>query len=441
MASVSTDRRTGNLVVRAYAGLHPRTRRPLSVSETLPPDAAEAEIEAAKARQDARAAVTKGDPSLMTVGTMLDYHIDCMEADGAAPGTVDAYRSYARRHVSRIAGTRADRADAALFSRLYRDLRRPVEKGGAGLSVVTVEKIHAMLSGCWSTAKSDGRVGFNPLEGVRVPRGESPEARPLTAEDFAVLRGWLDSALAEAVRDDAGFERYSFACLVRTALHGGFRRGELAGFRRMRREERRRVEGGRAVVERGLRVARVRARKTGEGVVEKDPKSDASRRFVTMDEGTNAVLDGLEGVQGAVLADPGAAAGPETHLVSPAAGSPLDPAEITDAMAALAAELGLEPWVRAHTLRHTHATCLLQDGWDMGAVQRRLGHASIDTTVGRYGHVMPGRDGELAAGFAAVSDRMAAAAPRGDPLPPAGPAYAPECPLTGSPCARIAGAQ
>ncbi len=226
-----------------------------------------------------------------------------------------------------------------------------------------------------------------------------------------------------------------------TALHGGFRRGELAGFRRLHREERRRVEGGRAVAERGLRVARVRAHKTGEGVDEKDPKSSASKRFVTMDAASEAVLDGLGAVQGAALADRGVAAGPATHLFSHADGSPLDPKEITDAMAVLADELGLEPWVRTHTLRHTHATCLLQDGWDMRAVQRRLGHASIDTTVGRYGHVMPGRDGELAAGFAAVSDRMAAAAPRGDPPSPAGPAYAPECPLTGRPCARIAGAR
>ena len=138
MASVSTDKRTGNLVVRAYAGLHPVTRKPMSVCETLRPEASEDEIKAAKARQDARAAVTKGDPSLMTVGTLLDYHIDCLEADGAAPGTVDAYRSYRRRHVERIASVRVEKADAALFSRLYRDLRRPVSEGGAGVSATVI---------------------------------------------------------------------------------------------------------------------------------------------------------------------------------------------------------------------------------------------------------------------------------------------------------------
>ena len=438
MASVSTDRRTGNLVVRAYAGLHPVTRKPMSVCETLRPEASEDEIKAAKARQDARAAVTKGDPSLMTVGTLLDYHIDCLEADGAAPGTVDAYRSYRRRHVERIASVRVEKADAALFSRLYRDLRRPVSEGGAGLSVVTVEKIHAMLSGCFSTAKADGRLPANPLLGVKVPRGRSPEARPLSSEDFARLRAWIDRTIAEPVADDEGFERCVLACLARTALHGGFRRGELAGFRRMHREERRRVEGGRATVERGLRVARVRARKTGAGVIEKDPKSEASKRFVTMDEGSEAVLDGLAEVQEAVLAGHGVAVGPETHLFTHADGAPLDPKEITDAMGELAAELGLAPWVRTHTLRHTHATYLIRDGWDMKAVQHRLGQASLDVTMNRYSHVLPGRDGEVAAGFAGISDRMAEAAPRAAPR-----LRAPCCPLPGAagacPLARNAG--
>lgn len=441
MASVTVDKRTGNFAVRAYAGINPATRCPMSVSETLPRTATEGEIEAAKARQDARAAVTKGDPSLMDVGTLLDYHIDCMEADGAAPGTVDAYRSYARRHVSRIARVRVPDAGPAVFTRLYRDLRRPKDEGGAGLSAATVEKIHAMLSGCFATAKADGRIADNPLAEVKVAHVDPDEAEPLSPEDFAALRAYLDRALSEPVDGDEGWWRYMIACLVWTALHGGFRRGELCGFRRRRRETRWRVEDGELVEERGLFVRKVRARKTGEGVIEKDPKSDASIRFVAMDAASEAVLDALEAVQDAVLADHGLRAGPDTHLFSHADGWPLDPREVTDAMAALAEELGLAPWVRVHTLRHTHATYLLLNGWDMVSVQRRLGHASSATTTGRYGHVLPGRGSEVAGGFARISDRMAA---RGRVSPefatPTPPAYAPKCPLSGETCARFAGA-
>jgi len=36
---------------------------------------------------------------------------------------------------------------------------------------------------------------------------------------------------------------------------------------------------------------------------------------------------------------------------------------------------------RPHLFRHTHATDLIRDGWEMAHVQKRLGHASIQTTV------------------------------------------------------------
>ena len=51
MAYVTTDRRTGNYLVRAYAGIRPDTGRPFSVSETLPAMVTEAEIDEGCAAQ------------------------------------------------------------------------------------------------------------------------------------------------------------------------------------------------------------------------------------------------------------------------------------------------------------------------------------------------------------------------------------------------------
>jgi integrase/recombinase XerD len=44
--------------------------------------------------------------------------------------------------------------------------------------------------------------------------------------------------------------------------------------------------------------------------------------------------------------------------------------------------------VSPHLLRHTHATELIKSGWDMSYVQKRLGHASIQTTVNTYVHLL-----------------------------------------------------
>lgn len=43
--------------------------------------------------------------------------------------------------------------------------------------------------------------------------------------------------------------------------------------------------------------------------------------------------------------------------------------------------------VNPHLFRHTHATELIRQGWDMAHVQKRLGHASVQTTINTYAHL------------------------------------------------------
>ena len=43
--------------------------------------------------------------------------------------------------------------------------------------------------------------------------------------------------------------------------------------------------------------------------------------------------------------------------------------------------------VPPHLLRHSHATELLRSGMNVAYVQKRLGHASIQTTINTYCHL------------------------------------------------------
>lgn len=51
----------------------------------------------------------------------------------------------------------------------------------------------------------------------------------------------------------------------------------------------------------------------------------------------------------------------------------------------LSKKLGFK--VTAHMFRHTHATELIRQGWDASLVQKRLGHASVQTTLDIYSHL------------------------------------------------------
>lgn len=44
-------------------------------------------------------------------------------------------------------------------------------------------------------------------------------------------------------------------------------------------------------------------------------------------------------------------------------------------------------YVRPHMLRHSHASDLLKAGWEMALIQKRLGHASVQTTIDTYTHI------------------------------------------------------
>ena len=108
------------------------------------------------------------------------------------------------------------------------------------------------------------------------------------------------------------------------------------------------------------------------------------------------------------------------------------PTEIAEGFKEVCVKAGLPPWVHLHTLRHTHATYLLEHGENVRTVQERLGHSDVRTTLGTYGHVMPGRDADAARAYEEAARIVAQRSRSGH-----GPRYAPKCPLSGKTCARF----
>ncbi|MDZ7965542.1 MAG: tyrosine-type recombinase/integrase [Nostoc sp. DedSLP03] len=66
-------------------------------------------------------------------------------------------------------------------------------------------------------------------------------------------------------------------------------------------------------------------------------------------------------------------------------GSPMTYSNVMDLFNRLKRKTGIA--AHPHMLRHTHATSLVREGMEMAYVQKRLNHASIQTTIDTYVHV------------------------------------------------------
>ena len=70
-------------------------------------------------------------------------------------------------------------------------------------------------------------------------------------------------------------------------------------------------------------------------------------------------------------------------------GRPIDPDGTTKDFAKVVKTVGL-PHFTLHSLRHAHATMLLEEGVNPKVVSERLGRATFATTMDVYSHVLPG---------------------------------------------------
>jgi integrase len=62
-------------------------------------------------------------------------------------------------------------------------------------------------------------------------------------------------------------------------------------------------------------------------------------------------------------------------------------------------QAGLPASVRFHDLRHTYASFLIAEGAHPRAIMERMGHSSVQVTLGTYGHVLPAIDERLTSGL------------------------------------------
>ncbi|HEY1688803.1 MAG TPA: tyrosine-type recombinase/integrase [Solirubrobacteraceae bacterium] len=257
----------------------------------------------------------------------------------------------------------------------------------AGKAPGTVRKVHTVLSAIMSEAVELDLLPANPCTRMRgLPANQHEEPVFLTAEQVRDL--------AEAMPTP------QYRVLIYTAAYTGLRAGELAALRR------RDVDAVRGVVH----VRQALKALDGPDGSGGDPVFGSTKtgktRTVTLPRFLRTML-------AEHLISSGAT--PDTLIFTAPEGGVLRHGlfyrrvfkptlrgdKRTKRPPALPAELHA---LRFHDLRHTCASLLIAQGAHPKIIQERLGHASITTTMNRYGHLFDGLDAPLIEALDAAHD-------------------------------------
>lgn len=258
------------------------------------------------------------------------------------PRTLARYRTAYRRHLAPELGSRALRS----ISRF--ELKRLLVKeheAGVGLSMVV--KVLSML---FAAAYEDGLVPQHPARRLKkIFRVDELPAEP-KAFTAAELARFLEASRAEPRYDS----------LFRTMAFSGVRCGEARALQARDLD----VEGLRLDVRRTF----------SEDKLSDSPKSGRARRVEIPAELAAELAE---------LAD--VALGLDAWLFPRADGSFLRESSVRASFKRALSRAGLPSRFTAHSLRHTYASLLIQQGARAEYVQRQLGHRSIALTVDVYG--------------------------------------------------------
>jgi len=271
-------------------------------------------------------------------------------------------------------------ADWPIDDITQRHVRRAVASWSqAGIAPGTVSSIYSVLRSVMSSAKAAGLIGLNPCSGVRMPRAEQREMLFLDASQVL--------ALSRAII-------VPYPTLILFAAYTGCRAGEI-GALRMRRLD---LDAGKAHIRESLADVN--------GQMMFGTTKTYSNRSLAL---PTFLVDELR----AYLRD--RPSGPDDLVFTSPRLTPIrQNAFLVRYFKPAVRRAGLPAGLRFHDLRHTCVALLVAQGAHPRAIMERLGHSSIEMTLGRYGHLFPSLDDGLVDGLQAAYE---AAAQSGDTPP------------------------
>lgn len=290
-------------------------------------------------------------------------------ASEKSPTTYDNYELIVKTHLIPALGQiKLKNLQARHLKRYFKAKRKNGKlKSPGGLSGTTLLHHYHALSGAFRYARKWGIMKRNILEILDPPKKSDYRAEHLSKEQVNTL---LEKA------KETSFWTYTFLYL---AVKTGMRRGELLGLKWSDIEFNRRKLSVRDTI--------VKTR-TNPGLF-KSPKSAKSVRPILVSQDVIDLLKEIRKKQMRIrrfLKDKSYNKKNLVFIMED--GSKVIPRTAYNRYTKVFVEAGLSQF-NLKSLRHTHATFMLQAGVHPKIVQERLGHSSIKVTLDIYSHVIP----------------------------------------------------
>lgn len=273
--------------------------------------------------------------------------------------TMKSYGDVIRRLIQRapIGSVLLQDLTPAMFRMYWQEL---LDGGYSSRSVIYC---HTVVSAALKQAVMDGAIITNPLLAVRRPKLVKKEIKAMTKEQVQQLLQTTTEPL--------------YHNIFTITAYTGMRREEVLGLNWHDVDFENHT----------ISITQTIIKHDGKAVIVKATKTKSSMRTLTVGAG---VLDILHRQYALYL---------QTKLANPAYqdnalvfaredGTPIHPDAVSHWFRRYADKCGLQDFT-FHSLRHTCATLLLEDGVDFKTVQSQLGHSSFQTTMDVYAHVTP----------------------------------------------------
>jgi integrase len=276
-----------------------------------------------------------------TVTEWLHTHIDNLT--GVQPATLNRYRTYVACDIDPVFGSMPVSAvTETIIAKWIKQL------GGSGK---TIANKHGFLSGAFNAAVRAGVLASNPCQGRRLPHTRVEETVFLTPPEFRLLRDHI--------------ERERWKNLATWLVSTGMRFSEATALTA-------------ADIDGHAKTCRINKAWKYSGDYRPEigpPKTKKSIRTISLPPAALEVVD-LHG---------------SGFLFANGAGNPVRAQEFFNGgwkpARDSAMKAGLTKSPRVHDLRHTCASWMIQAGVPLPVIQQHLGHESIQTTIGVYGHL------------------------------------------------------